>query len=210
MLIFIDEAGDPGFQFKKGSSKYFILSAIVFDSDSHSIEANNLIDQLRKELKLPEDFEFHFAVNSNRIKEAMLTQIQKMTFAWVAICINKESLWADSMKNSDRLLTKVSEYLHSNLGNRLENAKIIYDNGKGKEFYKTLKTHLTRAFNKDGVKRIRDLKGEDSKRNNLLQLADYCCSSLNQYEKGTKYGQDLYYKNWAKTKIKYQHWPISD
>ncbi len=30
MLVFIDDSGDPGFKFEKGSSKYFVIALVIF------------------------------------------------------------------------------------------------------------------------------------------------------------------------------------
>lgn len=31
-IIFIDDSGDPGFKFNRGSSRYFVIACIIFNS----------------------------------------------------------------------------------------------------------------------------------------------------------------------------------
>ena len=52
MLIFMDESGDTGFKFSKNSSKYFVLTVIIFDNLESAEKANDTIKKLRKELKI--------------------------------------------------------------------------------------------------------------------------------------------------------------
>ncbi len=33
MLVFIDDSGDPGFKLDKGSSKFFVISLVIFNDN---------------------------------------------------------------------------------------------------------------------------------------------------------------------------------
>ncbi len=52
MLIFIDDSGDPGFKFSKGSSFYFVICLVIFDDNLEAEKASITIKELRRELKL--------------------------------------------------------------------------------------------------------------------------------------------------------------
>lgn len=58
MLIFIDDSGDPGFKFDKGSSKIFVIVLIIFDDNLDAEETALKIKRLRQRFKKSERFEF--------------------------------------------------------------------------------------------------------------------------------------------------------
>jgi hypothetical protein len=60
MLVFIDESGDPGLKLTTGSSKFFTIVLVVFGENDDALACDQRISLLRKELNLPEDYEFHF------------------------------------------------------------------------------------------------------------------------------------------------------
>ena len=49
MLIFIDDSGDPGFKFDRGSSGYFIIAMVVFDDESEAERVAAAIKKLKSE-----------------------------------------------------------------------------------------------------------------------------------------------------------------
>jgi len=63
MLVFIDESGDTGRKLEKGSSRYFVISLLIFDDHEEANNCDQRIRLLRKELKLSNDYEFHFYEN---------------------------------------------------------------------------------------------------------------------------------------------------
>ena len=60
MLMFIDESGDAGLKINSGSSKYFIVALVAFEDHDEAQAADERIDLLRREMGLPNRFEFHF------------------------------------------------------------------------------------------------------------------------------------------------------
>jgi len=68
MQVFIDDSGDAGFKINKGSSRFFVISAVIF-SDDLEIEKTALeIKKLKRELRFPDDIEFKFN-KSNKKQE---------------------------------------------------------------------------------------------------------------------------------------------
>ncbi len=59
MLVFLDEAGDVGFKFSKGSSRLLIVTIVLFEEQEEAKNCDLRIDLLRNELKLPKKFELH-------------------------------------------------------------------------------------------------------------------------------------------------------
>ena len=60
MLVFIDESGDSGFKFDKGSSEFFNVSLVIFNDNDEANACDNRIQLLKKELGKSNNWEFHF------------------------------------------------------------------------------------------------------------------------------------------------------
>jgi len=58
MLVFVDEAGDTGSKLDKGSSRYFIVTLVLFEENEEAEAADTRINLLRRDLSLAADFEF--------------------------------------------------------------------------------------------------------------------------------------------------------
>lgn len=75
MLVFVDESGDTGLAIDKGSSKYFVVSLVLFEDNEEAEAADQRIELLKKELALPPTFEFHFHDNHPNIRKTFLKAI---------------------------------------------------------------------------------------------------------------------------------------
>lgn len=50
MKIFIDESGDSGFKFDKGSSKFFTIAMVIFNDHDEATACEDRINLLKREL----------------------------------------------------------------------------------------------------------------------------------------------------------------
>jgi len=60
MLVFVDEAGDPGLKLEQGSSPYFVVALVIFADNDEAEAADARITLLRREMRLDPRFEFRF------------------------------------------------------------------------------------------------------------------------------------------------------
>jgi len=60
MLVFIDDSGDAGFKLDKGSSSFFVISAVIFDDELEAEKTAIAIKELRRELGFSDQTEFKF------------------------------------------------------------------------------------------------------------------------------------------------------
>lgn len=204
--IFIDESGDTGFKLDSGSSPYFILSAVVFETSVAIIEASNRIQDLLQEGRYNTNFEFHFGKNKEQTKIKFLEEVSQMQFYWYSICIDKSKIVSPQMKQNSYLLTKISTYLCNNFQNKAEKSKIIFDKKDSLNFYRQLSKALKWEFNQSGVK-IKEIVSKDSHKERLLQVADYIAGISHQRLKNPEYGNLLYQKYIRKKEGRTQIWP---
>lgn len=179
MLVLIDESGDCGLKFDKGSSEYFACTAVVF-SDEFSMDAcDRSIDELRRELKKPSHFEFHFSHASDKIRRKFLERVSHDNFRYAAFVVNKRKLYGERFKNPRQFYGFSVGLVCEHVKPLLEDAKIILDKNGDRTFRqqlaKSLKTQMT---DKDGTCRVKKVAMETSHSNNLLQLADMICGAV--------------------------------
>ena len=63
MLVFVDESGDTGLNIGQGASKYFGIFMVIFEDNDEALSCDQRINLLRRELRLSENYEFHFHKN---------------------------------------------------------------------------------------------------------------------------------------------------
>lgn len=192
MLIFMDESGDTGFKFSKTSSKFFVLTIVIFDNLDSAGKANEAIKDLRKELKLSENTEFKFSTGtSNKVKTTFLQKLSKHDFRYRTVVIDKTILARrDPLNPKDSLYMLVADHLFLRAQKRVKNASVFIDR-IAKSFIDDFNTYLKKRLNTNLEKIIGKVKHQNSKSNNLLQLADMVCGAI--YRKYNR-GDDKFYR----------------
>ena len=99
MKIYIDESGDSGFKFDKGSSKFFTVAMVIFNDHDEANACEDRINLLKRELGHSENFEFHFIDNSFNIREHFFRAVAPYDFYYYAFVLNKESLYSEGFRN---------------------------------------------------------------------------------------------------------------
>jgi hypothetical protein len=208
MLVFIDESGDTGFKIKQGSSRYFVISLVIFEDNDEAIACDQRIQLLKKELKYPNDFEFHFKENSHKVRKALLETLAPYNFFYYGIVINKDpqKLWGEGFKNRESFYKYTCGLVFENARACFKDANIKIDSSGRKVFRSQLAKYLKSKINLDGRNCIKKVKMERSQSNNLLQLADYIAGVINRYVQNKKYSKD-YRKLIAPKEIYVQIWP---
>lgn len=190
MLIFMDESGDTGFKLNKVSSKYFVLTAVIFDSLEEAEKANEAVKEVRKELKRSESLEFKFSTGTNdAAKELFLRKLSKCNFRYRSVVIDKKTLMQREPNPKDSIYMLVADQLFLRAKNRIKNATVFVDLIT-KSFMQDFNKYLRSRLNTDLEKLIGEIKHRNSKGNNLLQLADMVCGAI--YRKYNR-GDDTYY-----------------
>ena len=95
MLVFIDESGDCGMKNREGSSKFFIVTAIIFEDHEDAEACDKKITALRRELKVADQYEFKFTSCSDKIREYFLRATAQFDYFYSSMVINKAGLWGE-------------------------------------------------------------------------------------------------------------------
>ncbi len=102
MLVFIDDSGDPGFKLDKGSSHFFVISAVLFDDNLEAEKTAVAIKELRRELKFGDDVEFKFNKSKRLVREKFLSAVNSYSFKIRCIVIEKEIIYSDELRRNKK------------------------------------------------------------------------------------------------------------
>ncbi len=95
---FGDEAGDPGFAFDRGSTRYFAVLLLLLN-DPESLR--DQVDHLRQWLGLPAHVEFKFSRTSDPNRRSFLAVLEPYSFVGRALVVDKSRLSAEWRRMRD-------------------------------------------------------------------------------------------------------------
>jgi hypothetical protein len=90
-VVYVDESGDEGFLFDKGSSEWFVLSAAILPKLT-DLTTVKLIDRVRKLLGRKKRDILHFRSMKHEHRLPLINEIQKADLRAITILIHKPSI----------------------------------------------------------------------------------------------------------------------
>lgn len=207
MLVFIDESGDAGFKFDRGSSLYFTVVAVIFQNAGQAASCERAIIELRREHRLPPSFEFHFTNCSEKLRLAFFSKIACEEFQYHAVVLNKRGLHGSLSRDPEEFYRWSVTAVCSNYGSSLRNAKVVIDQCGDRRFAHRLGTALKSDVNVvDGERRVRKVVMQDSRKNDLVQLADVICGAI-RCKYGAEQPKSSYWDLVRRRELRVQTWP---
>lgn len=186
MKIAIDESGDTGRKLWKGSSRWFILVAVIVPESAPGCGITcQAVDAYRRQYT--DDYELHFSHNSHEQHLDFMHYMHDKDFVYAGVVIDKRKLL---LKNPFILSSKMSllQYAFDNLFDRLQpwldDPIVLMDSSGSRHFNQILGHHLLRLYGgKDtrDVHKIRQVKSVDSASEPLVQLADYVAGAIHHH-----------------------------
>ena len=208
MLVFIDESGDAGMQGKKGSSEYFIVTAVVFEDLEDANDCDLRIDELRAQCFRAGRGEFHFNSCCREIRERFLTETGKCEYVYLSFAFNKSKLYGEGFQYKNSFYKYAVNLLFENVKPYLNSAIVVFDSCGNREFRQELKKYLTRRVGSvKGGNLVKKIKTDDSCRNNLLQLADMVCGAMARFLRRDKADRISYRRIISHREVSFRVWP---
>lgn len=186
MFVYLDETGDTGFKFNKGSSRFFVVTILL---TTDPLPLNSAIDEFRRSNHFGDWHEFKFYSSPDSVRERFLRIMLRHEGLIRCLVIDKHLLMQPHMRQPDIFYNYLLKMLLVYNNNRLNDATLILDEReKGKKSKQGLGTYLRREINRGGQQKITDIKYHQSHRDNLLQAVDMASGAINaHYAKDNPY-----------------------
>lgn len=179
MLVFIDDSGDPGFKFEKGSTRYFVVLLVIFDDELEAEKTAVAIKELRRELQFPDGMEFKFHKSSEIVRVRFLNAINSFAFRVRALVVDKMLVRSEELRNNKNSFYGYAiktTLAHTNRS--VFDAKVRIDGGGDRVFRRNFLSYLRKQLNTKEQRVIKNCKMVDSKGNVLIQMADMIAGAV--------------------------------
>jgi hypothetical protein len=172
MRIFIDEVGDNGLKFEKNSSNSFIVAMVIFRYEWQIHQYTKEIEKLKASLHFSSYFEFHFARNNKKIQQLFIDVLSAFDFTYYIFIIDKKHCEELGLLPKHSFYEHIARLICKHTKDILIKARITIDNCGGNELKNLLSVILKQGMN-DNTKRVKKVRTENSRKEPLLQVADY-------------------------------------
>ena len=141
------------------------------------------------------------------MREAFLKAVLPYQFFYYGIVVNKAELFGEGFKNKESFYKYACGLLFENAKEKLEKTTVVIDESGRKLFKYQLAKYLRSKINTTDKKYIKKVKMQDSKKNNLLQLADMISGAINRSLGESKKNKNLFRDIVKAREIFVQVWP---
>jgi hypothetical protein len=193
MLVFLDDSGDPGFKLDKGSSRFFVISLVIFSDDLEAEKTAVAIKELRRSLDFPDDVEFKFFKSSKSVRQKFLQAVNPYKFRVRSLVIDKTLIRSSELRtNKSSFYGYAIKMVLKHSNNLILDAKIKIDGSGDRVFRKNFLSYLRRQLNSSEKRIIKNCKLVDSRGNVLIQMADMIAGSTHRFYDKSKTDFDMY------------------
>ena len=204
MLVFVDESGDAGMKLDKGSSVFFVVTAVLFEELDEAQRCDDSFADLRRQLGFPESKEFRFHDVREPTRTAFLSHVKQFDFKYLSVVLNKRKLSGHGLQFKESVIKETTRLVFENLKPNLTNATVIVDGSGDKAFRQSFANDLKREVNTPEQRHVKKVKLVDSETNNLVQLADMVCGAVWH---SIKHGDNSYRQLIAARELSVEVWP---
>jgi hypothetical protein len=182
VLVFVDESGDLGRKLGRGSSNFFTIALVVYDSGDRALECQRAVEDLQSRLRFSAGQEFKFHDDSHKRRLAFLSAISSCDFTYHTFTLNKGSprLTGPGFDHPEPAYKWVCATALDNAREYLSDAKVVLDGSGNRIFRKQMATYLRRQINTAERRHIASIKIGRSHADPLLQVADYVAGVTNR------------------------------
>lgn len=178
MIIFLDESGDAGFKLEQGSSTYFIIALVIFDSFDDAETTAKKVQDLRSALKLSPHFEFKFNKMSDYLRLQFLEGMRQAPFRVRAIVVDKRLLRSDTLRrDKEKFYSYFVKLALQHNASTISGAKLRVDGSGDRAFKRAFGGYLRKELG--GI--LSDCKFRDSASDDLIQLADMIAGATRRF-----------------------------
>lgn len=197
-LIFIDDSGDPGFKLEKGSSRFFVIACIIFDSPISAEYTAASLKMLKEQMGWKQEREFKFHRANDEQKKKFFDIVKWHNFKIRAIVVDKSKITETSLKKSESFYSYVIKCALNGYDD-MKMARVYLDGSGNRDFRKKSTTGIRQAVNKEDRK-MTEFRLVDSRDSVLIQLADMVAGAIHaKYDEAKRSKHD--YLRTLKTQV---------
>jgi hypothetical protein len=185
VIVVIDDAGDAGFKFSRGSSRYFVIACVIFNDDVDAEMAAERIRQFRFRKGWNRRYELKFnKLRKDMIKE-LLGEIVKCRLRVRAVVVDKTLVQSHELRSKPESFYNyiIKEVLARN--DSMVSASVTLDGAAGKAYKRKAAAYFRREINQYSRK-IAMFSFADSAEDDLVQIADLVAGSIYRSRQANK------------------------
>lgn len=204
MIIFLDESGDLGFDFKKeGTTHFFVVTLLVVKEENQTKLLRRAVERtlknkiLRKMKKRVKNIELKGSATALAVKKYFLDQLKDCHFGIYTIALEKRKVFHDLKRVPDRLYNYVARKVIDQIpfNEELHRVALVIDKSKSKkgvkEFNRYVRGQLQAIIAPSVLLEIDHLSSDAEKG---LQAVDmFCWGIFRKYE----FNDDIWYQLFA-------------
>ena len=177
----------------RGSTKFFIISLVIFDDELEAEKTAVAIKDLRRKLKFSEKFEFKFYKSSKDVRQKFLNKVCGFKFRVRSLVVEKSIIRSGELRdNKNSFYSYAIKTVLKHSGGTIKNAKVKIDGSGDRIFRRNFLGYLRRHLNSKDLKIMNNCKLVDSQQNVLIQLADMVAGSIHRSYNTEKADHKLY------------------
>lgn len=177
MHVYIDDSGDGGYKFGKGSTSHLIMSACIFRAHEDLTHVVELINECAASRRLKK--EFKYSERSDDTRDQFFASIVPAKFHIRSIIIDKSLIYSDKLRDEPQALKSyaIRMLLTKNYG-QIQNAKVFIDGQDTKAFGVGDGEYLFKMVNREAPGTISQVRHVDSVLSRPIQLADMVAGAI--------------------------------
>jgi len=130
-VVYVDESGDEGFSFGRGSSDWFVLSAVI-TREAKDLQVVKLVDKVRTQLGKPDKMPLHFRDLKHEQRLPFMAEIASADLRTASVLVHKPSLKEpEKFQERYRLYFYAVRYLFERVSWYCRDHKTPRDRGDG-------------------------------------------------------------------------------
>jgi hypothetical protein len=184
VFVYLDESGDTGFKFGRGSSRYFVITLMLVQDP---LPFHYAVDALRQGLGFAAGNEFKWYRSDEETRWAFLRMLRKQDFTARVLVIDKMLMTAPHMRKQETFYNFLVQLVLKYDNGTIQGASLVLDESvKSKKSKQQLTTYLRKELNASSTEpKIKEVRYHKSHADNLIQATDMLSGAIYaRYHKG--------------------------